>query len=236
MTKTEFLFRGIASFCVVALTGTLTGCICPPCAQGAGAPAAPGAAGGEPSAEGTASAAPAAGGVVWDGDSVTGNAQGWADCDQKPDCTGTLEAQPAVGHEGSSGLKFHGEGAGWIGMGWNWFGWYPEDGGTDISGYKNLTLWLKIEGKTKELAPDLGGTSISLGSSNKKNSANATLNQYGKDALDGQWHKITIPVAELTKGEGKEFDPKRAWELRIGTWSSSPKAFDIYVDRIAFEN
>ncbi len=217
---------------VFALLPLLGGCVCPPCA--AGAAAAPGAA---PAAgsDGAGSALPE-GGMIWNGEGAGAAAKGWADCDKKPDCKATLDPLPGVGKDGSVGLKFVGEGPGFVGFGWNWFGWYPETAGTDISGQKNLTFWVKVVPASADLAPDLAGTTVSLGcSKDKKNSASVPFNEVAKDALDGQWHKVTVPISVLQKGDGKELDLKSVWEFRIGTWAASPRKFEIYVDDIAFE-
>jgi hypothetical protein len=221
----------------VLLLWATSGCVCPPCAGAQTAGAAPAAAA-APS-DGTAAAAssePGAGGIIWNGEGAGESAKGWADCDKKPDCKAALVAAAGVGKDGTAGLHFHGEGPGFIGMGWNWFGWWPETAGTDVSGYKNLTFWVRIDAKSPDVAPDLGGTSVSLGCSNgKKSSASLPFNKYAKDVLDGKWHKVSVPMAELMKGEGASFDPKTAWEFRVSTWAASPRLFDIYVDDIAFE-
>jgi hypothetical protein len=215
---------------LTALAGAGAACVAPP--PETPEAAAPGA-GNAPPAE---NAPPASGGVVWNGDDTGGSAKGWADCDKKPECKASLAATPGAGNNGGMGLKFHGEGPGWIGMGWNWFGWYPETAGTDVSGYKSLTFRIRIDGKSKELAPDLSGSSIALGcSKGKKNSADAALSRYARDALDGKWHDVKIPIAHLMKGKGSEFDPKTAWEFRLSIWSGTPRHFDIYIDDIAFE-
>jgi hypothetical protein len=213
---------------LIAFSGTFAACVAPP-PETPGSPA-PGA-GNAPAAE---NAPPASGGVVWNGDD-TGGGKGWADCDKKAECKASLAATPGAGNNGGMGLKFHGEGPGWIGMGWNWFGWYPETAGTDVSGYKSLTLRIRIDAKSKELAPDLSRSSVSLGcSKGKKNSADAALSRYGRDALDGKWHEVEVPIAHLMKGNGSEFDPKTAWEFRLSIWSGTPRHFDIYIDDIAF--
>jgi hypothetical protein len=210
----------------------LVGCVCPPCA--AGAAAAPTAQGGG-EAPAAANAPLAAGGLIWNGDGAGEGAKGWADCDKKPDCKAKLEPTPGAGKDGSVGLKFEGEGAGFVGMGWNWFGWWPETGGTDVSGEKTLTFSIRIVAPSPDVAPDLNGTTLSLGcSKGKKNSASVPLGAYAKDALDGKWHQVTIPLADLQKGEGKELDLKTVWEFRVGTWAASPRKFEIYVDDIAF--
>jgi len=172
--------------------------------------------------------------VIWDGDGAGAGAKGWADCAKKPTCKATAAPTPAVGRNGSSALKIHFEGPDWIGMGWNWFGWWPETAGTDISPYKNLKFWLKVESKSPELAPDLSALIISMRCSNgKKDSASVAILPFAKDALDGQWHEIVIPLSELTKGKGSVFDLRTAWEFNVNTWSGSPRDFTLYVDEIA---
>jgi hypothetical protein len=174
--------------------------------------------------------------MVWDGDGVGQTAKGWTDCDKKPNCKVALVPAPNTGRNGSTSLKFHGEGAGWIGGGWNWFGWYPPTAGLDISGYKHLTFWMRIDAKG-ESAPDLSAITVSLRCSNGgKDSASAALDRYAKGAADGEWHKVSVPISALRRGPGKDFDPHTAWEFVVGEWSATPKAFDIYFDEIGFEN
>jgi hypothetical protein len=232
--KTESMSRDLkSSLALTSVLGALllgaSGCLCPPCAAGAGGgTAAPGAA---PAA---GSAAPADG-KIWNGDGVGEAAKGWASCDKQP-CVALLEPTPGTGKDGSVGLKFQADGQGFVGFGWNWFGWYPENAGIDISGFKSLTFWVRVVPASPELAPDLGGVSVSVGCSNgKKSSASIGFDKVAKDALDGKWHQVTVPVADLQKGDGKDLDMKTVWEFRIGTWSASPRKFEIYVDDIAFE-
>jgi hypothetical protein len=72
-------------------------------------------------------------------------------------------------------------------------------------------------------------------SKGKKNSANLKLETYAKDFADGQWHQVVVPLADLTKGEGSEFDAQTAWEFRVSIWGSTPRDFTIYLDDIAVE-
>lgn len=217
-------------------------CLTPPCQCGPGAAApaagAPVAASVAPSAAaGAAAPAPGDKAIIWDGDDNGLSAKGWQDCDKKPDCKATLAPTPAVGFNNSVGLKAHGEGPGWIGFGWNWFGWYPENGGTDVSGYKYLKLRIRVEAKSPEEAPDPSSMSVSLKcSSNKEKgqSKDVALAKHSKENLiDGQWHEVSLPLADMKKDE---FDPKTAWEFVFSTWSPVPRNFNIYLDDIRFEN
>jgi hypothetical protein len=174
--------------------------------------------------------------VIWDGKGAGGGAQPWADCDKKPMCKASLAAADGAGEEGAAGLKFHGEGPGWIGMGWNWFGWYPETAGTDISSYSHLTFEIRVESASPDMALDPQSVTVLLGcSKGKQTSADVLPVKYERDFTDGKWHKVALPIGQFVKGKGAAFDPQSAWEFRLSTWSATPKNFTIYVGDIAVE-
>jgi hypothetical protein len=212
----------------------MAGCLCPPCpvagaVAGPGAAAAPGAGASEPVASGTRT-------VIWDGDEAGTGAQPWESCDQKPKCQVKVSVEPGAGLNGSNGLKFHGEGGGWIGMGWNLFGWYPQNAGFDLTPYSHLTFQIRVEGKTPGAPVDPGAPAVLLGcSGNKFDSADAPIEKYMKGYADGKWHKVAIPIPALVKGKGAKFDLASFWEFRISTWAGVERTFDIYVDDIAAE-
>src|SRR6185295_2428459 len=133
------MHKSIWSLSFLCVGGALvsTSCICPPCpGEGSTTPAAAVASGSHL--------------LIWNGDKggVGGTGKSWADCDKKPDCNVTLEVKPGVGRNGSIGLKYSAKGPAWNGGGWNWFGWWPETGGTDISPYGNLLFWIRVEPKS----------------------------------------------------------------------------------------
>ena len=212
----------------------------------AGLSACVGPAGGPTAAPGAnaapGSVAPTAGAdgkaLVWNGEGVGSSAKSWTGCGKKDvPCKATLVAVPSVGHDGSTGLRFHGEGPDWLGGGWNWFGWWPPNAGSDITGFKNLSFWFKVEAKSPAEAPDPGSVSIVLGCSNgKKESADVLLSKFDAKAFDGEWHELRIPIAEFLKGKGSAFDLKSTWELRFSTWSGDEKNFNLYFDDIGFDN
>jgi hypothetical protein len=222
-----------SAWLVVLAAVSTAGCLCPPCpgAVAAGPTPAP--------APAAATPAPAATGsrlVIWDGDGAGAGAQGWDSCDQKPKCKSKLGAEPGSGLNGSMGLKLHGEGPGWIGGGWNLFGWYPETAGVDISPYSHLTFQIRVDAKSPADAPDPGSVVVLLGcSKNKKDSATVPVERYAKGFEDGKWHKVSMPISMFTKGAGAQFDLQSFWEFRLGTWSMTPRNFDIYIDDIAAE-
>ena len=233
MTPNKSLF--VAGLSLLLLAMGPSACIGP-----AGGPqAAPGA---NNANAAPATVAPTAGAngkaLVWNGEGVGSSAKSWTGCGKKDaPCKATLGAMPSVGHDGSTGLRFHGEGSDWLGGGWNWFGWWPQNGGTDVSAFKNLSFWFKAEAKSPAEAPDPGSVLIILGSSTgQKESGDVLLARYEAKAFDGEWHEIVIPVAEFLKGKGSGFDPKSVWELRVGSWSGDEKKFDLYFDDIGFDN
>jgi hypothetical protein len=122
-------------------------------------------------------------------------------------------------------------------MGWNLFGWYPENAGVDLSPYSHLTFQIRVEAKTPADAPEPGAVNVLLGcSSNKKaDSASVPVEKFAKGFTDGKWHKVSIPLTALTKGAGAKFDLQSFWEFRVSTWSGSPRNFDIIIDEIAAE-
>lgn len=219
-----------------ALLGAASGCLMPPpaTAPGAATSPAPVAGGNAATAPSATTAAPSDGSptVIWDGeDKATG--MSWASCDKEGACKSTLAAAPGEGANGTSGLKLHGEGPGWQGGGWNWFGWYPENAGTDISGYDELRFAIKITGKAKDKLPTAGGISLAFGcSKDKKNSADASLGKYAANAADGQWHDVSIPLQDFFGGKGAECDARTAWEIRVSSWSGTPVDFDLVLDNV----
>ncbi len=213
----------------VLVLGT-AGCLCPPC-PGVTVPATAGG-----GLEGPAPILTTGSRlVVWDGDTAGTGAQGWDACDPKSGCS-KVSAAPGAGVNGSTGVQLHGDGPGWLGMGWNLFGWYPENAGYDMTPYTHLSFQIRVNAKSPAVGPDPGSVGVLLGCSrNKKDSATIPLERYAKGFTDGKWHKIEIPVGLFTKGAGAGFDPQSFWEFRITTWSGSPRHFDIFVDDIALE-
>ncbi len=219
------LLGGLA---VLAL-GT-AGCLCPPCPTAAGA--APATVGGAAAAESVATGSRK---VLWDGDGNGSGAQGWDACDPKSGCS-KVSPEPGAGVNNSTALKLHGDGPGFLGMGWNLFGWYPANAGYDMTPYTHLTFQIRVQPKSADTAPDPASVGVLLGcSANKKDSATVPVERYAKGFADGKWHKVEIPISAFTKGPGAGFDPTSFWEFRVATWSASPRHFDIFIDDIALE-
>jgi hypothetical protein len=219
----------------VLAVGT-AGCLCPPCPTGGPGAASPATAGAASPAAPAAAVASGTKLAIWDGDGAGAGAQGWESCDKKPNCEAKVGPDSGSGVNGSTALKLHGVGPGFIGMGWNLFGWYPENAGVDLSPYTHLTFQIRVEAKSPDDAPDPGSVGVLLGCSrNKNDSATVSVERYAKGFSDGKWHKIEIPVASFIKGSGAKFDIGSFWEFRIATWSGTPRNFNIYLDDISAE-
>jgi len=115
--------------------------------------------------------------VVFDGDKLGENAKGWA---APGSGKATVAAQDKeVRTAGKKTVEFHAEGSQWMGVGWNWFGWYPEDSGTDISAYGSLSFWAKLSGDKKPTATTAQPTvTLVANDKDKKNSQAANLFTY----------------------------------------------------------
>ena len=229
----------VLGWLAVLAVGT-AGCLCPPCpgAGGAAPTTAAGAMNAAPAMNGAPAGPVATGGrlVVWDGDGAGNGAQGWDACaDPKVGCSKVASAA-GVGVNGSNAIKLHGDGTGFLGMGWNLFGWYPANAGIDMTPYSHLTFQIRVDAKSPEVAVDPASVGVLLGcSGNKNDSATVPVDRYAKGFADGKWHKVEIPISAFTKGPGAKFDPQSFWEFRIATWSAAPRHFDIFIDDIALE-
>ncbi len=176
--------------------------------------------------------------LVWDGDQTGGNAKEWANCNLKDKCQSALRVAPLIGINDSVGLEWQVKGKDWKGFGWNWFGWWPESAGTDVTGFKNLSFFVRLEAQDAKKGPSLGDLKVVLASSTKGRieSAEVPLIGYIDSLADSKWHEIVIPLSEFTKGKGKNFDLTRVWEFRFSEYSMSEEDFKLFVDNIGFDN
>jgi photosystem II stability/assembly factor-like uncharacterized protein len=159
--------------------------------------------------------------VVWDGEGFnTGN--GWAN-------GGFVKPQTNEKHSGTTALEYRVEGNDkWEG-GWNWHNW-AQFGLTDISSFKNLSVWMKFKGGTP---PSDFKVALNCGPG-KISSEPVSVAQYCTTLFDGQWHDVTIPLKDLCSK--KDFDPHSTYELRIQSVVTKDAPFSVYVDDIRFDN
>ncbi len=176
--------------------------------------------------------------LLWDGDEHGGSAKEWASCNLKDACKSTVKVAPGSGVNDSVGLEWHVEGKDWKGFGWNWHGFWPENAGTDVSGFKNLSFWIRLKLDDPKKAPELKDLTVGLAGSNKAKGESATvpLVGYVNGLADEKWHEIVVPIGDLTKGKGKDFDLTKVWELRLGEYAMSERNFTVFVNNIGFDD
>jgi hypothetical protein len=176
--------------------------------------------------------------LIWDGDEKGGNAKEWGSCNLKQSCKSAVRAAPGEGVNKSVGLEWHVEGKDWKGFGWNWFGFWPETAGTDISEFKNLSFWIRLKLDDPKQSPELKDLSVALAGSTKGKgeTGQVALVGYIDSLADGKWHEVVVPIGDLTKGKGKDFDLTKAWEFRLGEYSMAERNFTVFVDNVGFDN
>lgn len=170
--------------------------------------------------------------MIWNGDRKNDGGKGWANCDSPPQCKAEIALVEGKGYSGSKALHFHGAGPGYVGAGWNWFGWWPENAGTDLTPYNTLQFELRVVVSEPKPPPEDLGLMINLASSTeKKKSAVVKLAEYiDGNIADGKWHRVNIPLDDLYEGG---FDRQKVWEFGIGSWAATPRKLDIFIDDIA---
>jgi hypothetical protein len=160
--------------------------------------------------------------LVWDGGELGG---GW----RAPGPPTLVPARDA--HEqrhGNAVVHGHGEGSNFANFGWNWIGWFPADGGTDLSAMHTLIFAIGMVGE-----PAVESVRIALVSSSSKATSNEIdLVALASNVLDGAWHELAVPLQDMVDGSG--FIPSKAWAFKVLTWSQGTRTTDIYLDEIGF--
>jgi len=160
--------------------------------------------------------------MVWDGAALGG---GWR-APGPPTLVPVRDANEQ--RHGHAVVHCHGEGSNFANFGWNWSGWPPADGGTDLTAMRTLIFAIRIVG-----VPAADSVRVALdGSSSKVSSNEVDLVPLVPGLRDGAWHEVAIPLASLL--EGSAFNARKAWELRILTWSHGTRTTDIYLDEVGF--
>jgi len=165
--------------------------------------------------------------TVWNGEEAA-RGGGWAVPRNEAN---SIKTQTATAYSGDTALEFQFEGNAWLGGGWNWFSWWPEDAGTDTTAFTHLVFRIQQHGDVQNLT-------VSLASSSNKNASEPVrLADYFKNVvLDArEWHQAVIPLADFKSQEDKPFDPKTVWEITFGTWAQHSRTFTLFIDDIGFE-
>jgi hypothetical protein len=165
--------------------------------------------------------------VVWDGEQANTGA-GWTN-----PTTATIKPQTAEAHSGNTALefKFKGSGEEWLGAGWNWCAFQTGPYGTDINAFKNLTFWMKTKGKVTEPQINLLCNGAAFDTP-EHHTEKVPVLKYCPQLLDGQWHQVSIPLADLKQPKG--FDPSHIGELQMFNAGEGDGSF--FIDDIAFDD
>jgi len=171
--------------------------------------------------------------LVWSGDRQQDGGKGWANCDTPPQCKAEVSLVEGKGFSGTRGLQFHAAGPGYLGAGWNWFGWWPEHAGMDLTAYNTLRFSLRVLVSEPNPPPeDLGLMMNIVSSTNKQKSSGVKLSKYvDANVADGKWHQVDIPLDDFYEG-APGFDRQKVWEISFGTWMATHRKLDVFIDNI----
>jgi hypothetical protein len=166
--------------------------------------------------------------VVWDGEQASKGA-GWTN-----PTTATIKPQTVEAHSGNTALEFKFKGSKeWLGAGWNWLAFQKGTVGTDTSEMKNLTFWIKSKGKAGPLQINLLCNGEVLDTP-EEHTAKVQVLKYCPQLLDGQWHEVVIPLADLTPAKG--FNPRIISEIHFGFMGGEATDGSFFIDDIAFDD
>jgi hypothetical protein len=160
--------------------------------------------------------------AVWSGAPTDGGV-GWVG---PAGSKSTIAVEKGQGREGRTAVAFHAVGSGWTGCLWNWNGY--NSAGTDLGRRNQLVFYVKATGQK----PD--SLDVGLGSTGDARTGQVSLAEYCADLWDGQWHEVTIPLADLYAKDKGQFDPSKTTELDINTWSPAERDFTLLIGDISF--
>jgi rhamnogalacturonyl hydrolase YesR len=167
--------------------------------------------------------------VVWDGEQANIGA-GWVNL-----TTSTIKPQTVEAHSGKTALEFKFKGSNeWLGAGWNWFNFKTgANVGTDASAMKNLSFWIKTKGKAGNLHVNLLCNGNVLDTP-EEHTVKVAVSKYCPQFLDGQWHEVVIPLADLNQIKG--FNPKIISEIHFGFMAGKDTDGSFFIDDMAFDD
>lgn len=167
--------------------------------------------------------------VVWDGESAASGST-WVN-----PTSSTFAPETGDAHSGNTALEFKFDASNvWIGGGLDWNNWKTgTDVGTDTTGMKNLTFWIKSKGLTGDLQVQLLCNGV-VTDTPEHHTAKVHVLKYSPNMADGQWHEVVIPLADLTQPAG--YDPKVVTMLDFGFWTDKEAKGSFLVDDIAFDD
>jgi hypothetical protein len=167
--------------------------------------------------------------VAWDGEQAA-IGSGWTHVDAQGEVS--LRPQSAVAHSGNTALELRCKGTDWLGAGWNWVA-FVKGTGTDVRSMKRLILWVKCSGPGGVLQINLlcGGQEFDTP---EHHTEKVHLLSYCPTLLDGAWHRVAIPLADLRTVAG--YDPTKVAELQMGLLATQPVDCSFLIDDIGFDD
>ncbi|MEO5975972.1 MAG: hypothetical protein ABIS36_02160 [Chryseolinea sp.] len=112
--------------------------------------------------------------------------------------------------------------------GWQWSAWTATVE-TNIKSYIKINLSVKVDGPIR---PD--DMMLSLASPGDHHTTQrVSLKLYDPALMDGNWHDLSIPLADLFTSDMK-FDPAHAIQIIFATWNESGD-FLLYLDDLSVE-
>jgi photosystem II stability/assembly factor-like uncharacterized protein len=160
--------------------------------------------------------------VAWDGEEKTVGT-GW----------GGIASQSGIARQGKTALMWHVQLKSFFtNCGWFW-GTYPvkPEMGVDASAMSKFVFSMRVDGAHKPTA--LHCTLHSLkGDKKEGDSKEIDLIKLAPKLLDGQWHDVVVPLADLANAG---FNAKQVAELDFTANNGTNEfEFDAYVDNIGF--
>ena len=160
--------------------------------------------------------------IIWDGDGANGGAgyKGFGAAGQS-----AFEEVADQGH-GGAGLRARLGGGNAANVGWNWHSWSSDSAGTDLNGFAALTMWLRFSGPA---APQKVVMRLACSPRDPvRHTVDVNLIARQPGLLDGAWHQVIVPLAELVP-QGQDFDRAKVWEVAfdISSTANMDGTFDV---------
>jgi hypothetical protein len=171
--------------------------------------------------------------VVWNGEDVNPVSSSWAN----PTGTCSTAAQTAESHSQPTAVQFSfnvpsDPSADWLGGGWDWVDSVVGPYGTDVTSMTNFTFWLKTEGQVAELSFNLLCNGAPALDQPQHHTGKVVVSTYSPQWDDGNWHQISVPLADLTQPAG--FDAQHVAEFQFFNTGAGDGSF--FIDDIAFND
>ena len=169
--------------------------------------------------------------IVWNGEDVSPVCSGWAN----PTTTCATAAQTAVSHSPPTSVQFafndQDQAGDWLGGGWDWVNSQVGPYGTDIRSMSHFSFWLKTEGQVAELSFNLLCNGAPALDQTQHHTGKVVVSTYEPQWNDGNWHQISVPLADLTQPAG--FDPQHVAEFQFFNTGAGDGSF--FFDDLAFD-